>query len=58
MTDHYKENEYRCQFPVGECHPCGPWACNKGAPEERGEWHFCTKHAIEYDKENSNERPL
>jgi len=48
--------DYRCQFPVCEMHPCGPFACNHDAPEERGEWHFCPEHAKEYDKEQQEVR--
>lgn len=41
-----------CQWPVCECHPCGPFACGHDAPEKRGIFRLCAEHAIEYDKEN------
>jgi hypothetical protein len=45
----------KCQYPVCEMDPCGPFACDKPAPEKRGKWNFCKEHAAEYDKEKNQE---
>ena len=44
----------KCQYPVCEMHPCGPFACDKPAHEKRGEWAFCPQHINKYDKENNS----
>ena len=45
----------KCQFPICEFAPTGPFACGKDAPETRGEFQFCPEHAIEYDKDKERE---
>lgn len=47
-----RNSPHTCQFPTFKYAPCGPWPCNKPAPAQRGQWHFCEEHAEVYDKEN------